>query len=222
MYQFYLSIFVILFSLFLALFVISRNAKSINNILFFLLSVSSNIWLLFSTLADHAKTIENALLFARLAMLGAPIAFAFTCAFSMVFPRNINFFKKKLLLILLPVIPVYFFIFSNYNVQSVKFESWGTDYTPGILYYYVLPLVVVYSLVSFILLIKKYKVAKGIAKAQIKYVIFSLCLSALFGFITNGILPVLFNFSQLSVLGPSFTILAINGIIAYSIVRYRF
>lgn len=221
MYQLLISFPIIFLSLLLAIYVISRNPKSIINSFFLFLALSSNTWLFFSTLSDQSKTVENALLFARLAMLGAPIFFAFVCAFSIIFPKNINYSKKKLALIFLPVVPIYFFIFSDYNVKSVKIESWGTDFTPGILYYYVLPLVVIYLLVSLIIWVKKFRVTKGIAKNQIKYIILSLCLSSSIGFITNCILPVFFNFDRLSVLGPPLTIFTINALIAYAIIKYR-
>lgn len=216
-----ITITAVLFSIFLGLRAVIRNYKSPLNIFFFFIVLSSSAWLSFSTLADYFDDANKALLFTRLAMTGGPIFFAFTYLFSLVFPERKNISIKKTFLVLLPNLIIYPFILTKHNVKSVSLEDWGTNYEPGILYIYILALVSVYLVLSLKNLIKKYKNSKGLFKEQIKYVIFALCFSSLIGVTSNGILPLFFEYTKLSAIGPSITVILINSFFAYTILKYR-
>ncbi len=218
----FLGIITFTFSSLLAFLVLLKNAKNPKNISFFIISIFLASWPLFTSLANYSRTISNILLWSRLAMIGPPIAIASILYFSIIFSEaNKKISKIKFFLIFLPVFIIEFFVPTKYNIKNVGLEEWGSSYEPGVLFYGVALLIIVYLLIIIFNFSKKYKNNNSLVKMQIKYFLFALVLSVLIGLTTNVILPLSNNINGYTVMGPSFAIMCFNSIIAYSIIHYR-
>jgi len=98
--------------------------------------------------------------------------------------------------------------------------EWGTDFTPGPLYLFLLVVLAGGMGASFYKLIKKQKTVRGIEKAQIKYIFYGTLGTLILGVLANLILPVL-GYGRASTLGPSFSLILI-GFTTYAIIKHRF
>lgn len=215
------AIFSFVISLLISFSIWRKKFKGAKNAIFFAMSLSISLWMLFSALADFSQSYEYAYFWAQAAMVGAPLFFSFLLYFSIVFPKEDILIRPWIkFFIFVPALLMEIFVPTKLNIKSIEITDWGTKYEPGDLFIALLVLAVFYTLVSGAILFKKYKKSKGIIREQIKYFFLSIIASVFIGAITNIILPLL-GMSQYGVFGPPIAILVLNTIIGYAIIRYR-
>jgi len=146
----------------------------------------------------------------------ASAAFLF---FSLLFPQE----KKVNSTITTSIIILPFLFvgltFSGLVLQEVYPENYGfrAVYGPA---YSIFSLYVIASISGgLVFLVKTFRKSTGIERLQIKYCFLGILSAAVFGLLTNLILPIL-GTSRLSAIGPSSTIIMVS-FITYAILKYR-
>ena len=215
----------VLLILIIALFVIARNRRIINQLfVFFIISIA--VWLLFDFLTDRSSNIKYAEIFAKLSFVG-PILIAYSFyIFTIYFPRNNKKQNKKWLFVfsITPII-LLFLTPTRALVKSISFEKVESalaakvSFEQGWAYYIFVIYFIGYLFASFRNLIVRYHNGTGITKQQIRYLFTGIVISLIISFITNILLPLIGN-NSLTKIGPSSSIIAIC-FITYAIIRHR-
>lgn len=216
---FFLPIFSIIFALILAFLVLFRNYKNRRHQIFSIISFCVAFWIFSSMMADLSRTYSAALFWAKLAIVGPSLISFFFLYFSFIFPFPRKVTKQKLFLLFIPILPLLVLTPSRFNIQEVKIEKWGTAFTPGPLYIWLLIVLLSYMGWAFYNLGKSYYVSSGIEKTRIKYLFWGAFFTLIIGMFSNLILP-LIGESRASVLGPSSSLFFL-GFVSYAITRYR-
>lgn len=177
------------------------------------------LWLFANLLTNISANPSLALVFARTTLIGAttlPYTFLLFCK---IYTHQKGFgYKQALKLAIGPLLIIATFP-TKLNIVSVG--PYGQDTVTGIIYLLLIPLLLVYFLWGFILLVRYYrKTRSGIEKAQIRYIFAGVGLTLVPAVVANAILPSLGN-TQAILYGPnSVMILALCMTIA--IVKHRF
>jgi signal transduction histidine kinase len=180
---------------------------------------SVGFWAFTVLCSDISKTIPNALLWSRLAIIGPIFAPSFFLLFSLYFIKKSSILKRKWIsfLILLPSICLSLFVFSSWNVKEVKIETWGTNFVPGPLYWLLMFLLITFIGYASWILYKKGLVASSKEKLQVKYIFIGALISMIFGILGGLIFPAL-GYGQASLFGPTSTLVFLV-LTSYAIVR---
>jgi len=154
-------------------------------------------------------------------MAGIPLFLGFLFLFVLIFPKE----EKKIsswvkFLVFLPVLVIEIFVPTKYNIEKIEVHEWGIEYEPGIIFWPLFAMILIFVALSCFILIKKYRKSQGIVRERIKYFLLALILSVVIGVGGNFFLP-LWGYSRFSVWGPILAITVFNSVIAYSILRYR-
>ncbi len=203
--------------IFLGFLILNRNHKSKINISFFSLAISLAIWAIANYLVDFDP--NRSLFWAKMTFLGPVLMIPSILFFSYLFPFGVNPRKPVLVFFLVGFIVLLPTIFFGYLVESVDNTIFPAKltYAPG--YYFFLLYFfggIIFSIYSFI---RKYLSSSGLVKQQIRYVFAGVAITALFGIITNILLPVI-GIGSLVALGPLGTLFLVV-LVSYAIVRHR-
>jgi len=219
--EFTLPIFVQAVTLFLGGLVFFNNPKRKENIVFSLLVMSGVFWIFCVFLADLLKTYPAVLLWTRMSVVGPSLIGGLFLSFSLIFfdKRKIKWWKIVLVFILpftiIALAP------TSFNVQNVEIKEWGTDFTPGPLYYLLLVYLVAYFGLGFYYLRKTYlKAKKNIERKQISFILIGLLGALGIGLVSNLIFPVL-GFAESSKYGPSLSLLFFVSLTSISILKHH-
>lgn len=218
-----LSIIILLICIFLGFIVIIKNRKSFLNRIFFLITISVIIWIFTNLMVDISSSERSAFFWSQLTILGPLFLPPLILLFFSMFPNNKSRYiknKNKLLFLFIPSILLLFFIPTKYNVTNVVFKDWGIDVSVGSLYTYFLVFFVVYLTLGLFYLLKSYRQAKNIERAQIVHVFIGIVSTIILSITTNVIL-LFYGVSNLASVGPLFSFIFVVSI-TYSIIRYRF
>lgn len=220
MFQIILSVGSLMLALGLGILVFARNPRNPINIFFSLVIFCSLIWIFTNFMVDTVYSSGLLLFWNRVAILGPIFVAPFFLLFSIVFPYE----KPKLntvykLLLFIPSLLFLPFIFTKYNIGSATITSRGVDVSTGLLYVYFQIYFVTFALSAFILLIYKYLKAKGIEKAQIRFMFIGALITTTIGLVTNALLLYL-GIYEYANLGPM-SILFLLGFTSYAIVKHR-
>ncbi len=209
------------------LFVLLKSGGRRLSILFFSLCVIVGLfWLGTNLVANVAVALDNNemyLLWTKLTLVGPILLPLVLLLFISTFPSNsISLPKPVIVILLLITFIMLVFVPTGYNVESVEIidaKNLESTFVPGLLYtlfsiYFVLGLIV-----SFLLLMKKYYGLKANEKIQIKFVLWGVALSALFGVIFSAILPML-GVSNLISISPASIVFFII-LCSYAIVKHQ-
>lgn len=217
--SYYIYIPSIIISLFLAFYILSNNKNDPKNISFFLLTLSGAIWLCTLFLSDYATNNSSTLFWSRAALIPAAFVPVVMVFFAAIFPKKIieiSILKK--LLLLLPLCLFVAFAFTKYNVASVQRMEWGTQVTPGSIYYLLSVYFLLYISFAYYLLFGNYRATKSqIEKAQILYVSIGLAITLAINIVANTVLVMMGN-SKYSSVGTA-SMLVFLGITIYAMVR---
>ncbi len=208
-------------NLFLSALVIHRNPKSITNILFVLLSISSAAWAIVTYFSVHTSDPNEALLSMRLTMFFAvPQAVLFFLSVK-TFPlskynlRSKLYFIYFLLALLTLLITLTPLLFSSVTKSGKSFEP---VVAPGMLLFVV---IAVGSVVAgFVTLLLKYKKSTGVLRSQLRLMLYGLITMFILIVTFNFVLVVLYKNSSFVSLGPLFT-LPFLGAMAYAIIAHH-
>ncbi len=204
--------------------VYSRDIRRTDNLSFFLLAWGFSMWALLLGMfeASTSGSLEYILL------MGVYVVSAFipltVLFFVMTLSTGGNVFFKKIkifytvfpfiLISLMVLIPEFVFSSISKGAGSAKEIIFG----PGFLIF--AGYVFLYTIVSIVLLFKKYKKSAGIFRAEMSYIFASIFTGALFILLANLILPY-FGFYNLFWLGPVAGFFAL-GFVGYLVIKYNF
>jgi signal transduction histidine kinase len=222
MFYKYLLILVFLLNILLALFVSLRDRKNQINISFSLFVLSVAGWMIVNFLSNQFTDYPRAFLFNKLIFLESPyISFALMY-FALVFPFvSFDVKAKHLLVLLIPVIISNAFTILNLTITGVNIVPGGVTgviFGPGIAVYGFQFLA--YVLASLLLLGQKYVKTKGHERLQMQYVFLGIIILAVFGTITNFVIPLIYNNFVASDYGPILSLFVL-GFTAYAIVKHN-
>lgn len=215
-----LSIFTVITSLLLGLFVIYNNPKAKVNLLFGTIAILVSLWVLTNLLADSSTEIQSALIWSKAAIVPPAIFASFLLVFSFIYPdKKLRIPKWLAFLLVFPPLLVTLLSPTSLNIEKVQIFDWGTNYVPGLLYPFLLIYLVPFVIWSFVNFILNFRSSQGLRKEQFRYLLLGLTGMVSVGLLTNLLLP-LIGISRLAVLGPSSSLFFI-GAVAYTIVAHR-
>lgn len=205
---------------FMGIIIYFHDRLSVTNRLFFLMSLSTVFWSLANYFSLNPQS-TSLLVWIRLVLFfAAPHAVLFIL-FIYNFPQQRLVIRWPLFLIIMAVLALTMaatvspFVFSDISVIRGEIIPIVGPIMP------LFALVVLGSLVfGLILIVKKYKEAKNIERAQWKYMLIGVSLSYALLIITNFIFVVIFGSAYFIKFGPLFMLPAIFGM-GYAIMRHR-
>lgn len=211
----------IFLNLFLGFWVYLQGRKKIVNKTFFLFILSIVGWLFTLFLFYTISNPKWVLLIGRLNFAIVVMMLFFGLEFAFLFPKKI-FVLKKWKQNLVAAETVLLFLLTLFTPLIDKNEiilntSRETVYGP--LYFLFIIHFVAFVVAIIGVFIKKLQKFSGIAKTQIYYVIWGLTFTAIFGFVTNILIP-LIGYQDIANLGPLTTFFLV-GTFSYAIVKYR-
>lgn len=205
----------------IGIFVYMKDRSSITNRLFLAIAVSLCLWTATSTLSDVMHLHSSALAWARLALLGPFWFSGLVHIFSYQFPEQRHISLQRIALIMGPSVLIMPLLATRLNVVAVRPAEWGTDFIPGPLY----AVGLVYALVN--LGFAGYNLRKAYVRTPcpvtrrqlilIRVALFTVVLSMA---LTNAILPLAFNYTKASAIGPASSFFFVV-LVAYAVMRHR-
>jgi signal transduction histidine kinase len=207
----------------LSLSVLLKDHKSRIHQVFTLFLLTLAAWIVIAILADNSSSQEAAILWTRLAIVPPLFACPLFLYFCLIFPKAQRRVSPLHFLFILGL-PICLLVFvpTEYNIQSVELQSWGTSFTPGWLYYLLDTLIVTYGGLGLYRLKKTYQLSSGYEeRLQIRYFLIAVLLLLLVGITTNSALPLLLGYSKASVYGPSIAILLFAAFTTYAVIRHH-
>ncbi len=201
-----------------------RNTKNWTNRLFLLLTYSINVYLITNYLSLHppVETAANQLFWIRVVMCVCSFIGPILLLFVHTFPHDkIVMSRKKLLALLVLCLTSASAALSPFLFTRLDFVNGQPVPQPG-------PAIPIFFVdfvglfvVSIILLVIKYRKAKGIEKEQHLYFLFGVIFTFSLMAITTVMFVVILKFSGLVFLGPN-VILFLIAFLAYAIIKHRF
>ncbi len=207
-------------ALFLSIVVLFKNPRNKINRIFSGISFCIAFWIFAAFMADvGAKEEKIALFWNNMAIIGPSLVPSLFLWFSFIFPsQKKKVGSRKIILLFLPSIFLLILSPTRFNTKEVRFTEWGTDFTPGPLYLFLLVFLVIYMGIGFWNLIKKYKKSQVEQKVQIKYLFSGFFITLILGATFNLILPLFFSYGRLSSFGAP-TSLFFIGLVSYAITK---
>lgn len=215
--------FIVIFVFGLAVYL--KNPKSHTNILFFLLALVLDAYIVSTIFAIHpiVKTLESNLFWIRMDIfLGAFIA-TFLFFLAHTFPKNkITLNKKYLLFTIIYTLLMAGISFSPFIFESVSYPVGSSSPVPnpgaGMPFYFLH--VIGYFSLAFGVLIKKYKKTIGQEKIKTLYFLIGIIITFTGMAIVNFLL-VLLGYADLAWLGPTFPVF-LMVLVGIAIVKHQF
>ncbi|MBI4132588.1 MAG: hypothetical protein HY473_00605 [Candidatus Sungbacteria bacterium] len=200
--------------------IVFHNPKSRSNILYSLAALGAALWAIgiaFFRLSDFPAALS----IARFYYVAAALIAAFFLRFAIVFPEEAAK-PWPLLRYILFYLPIGFIIFLLLGRSFLESYAAGPDgkiihLGPGYLFYIVY--FVSYVGAAFWILIRKFRQAVGVARAQLWFVMAGVGIAMAIGMWFNLFLPFAGNY-QLIWVGPPFTMVMV-GFIAYAIFKHN-
>lgn len=219
--QLSIAIVAFLVSLFTALIVFQKNKHSGTNVYLGLLIFFIGIYPVFNYLAVTSSSSEQALLWAKMILLVSIPQGPLLFFFAKTFPSKTFVFNKKLqIFITCWVLLNCILAISGMIFASVSVNNGVVSIIPG-------PLVPLFGMLhvgtiiaGLVVLAKKYRASKGIARRQLAYVYFGILISFALTFLITFVLPLFLNNTFLLALSPIFLTLAVLSV-AHAIVAQR-
>lgn len=214
-------IFAIIAHIGIGVFTYLNNPKSATHRFFLLFTVVASFWAVAQYLSLHQVTSEETLSVIRWSMSAAAL-------YSFSLYLTIHTFPSSKIQISKPwiigycVLTAIVFIASQTPLIFADIKGAGSSAEPipgpgiplfGITAGY-------FIIGSIFLLIKRYRKAHGLLKAQLQYMLIGVIGSAFLMFFTNFVLVVFFKITSLIIFGPTYTLIFI-GTTAYSIIAHQ-
>lgn len=179
------------------------NPKSRTNLNLTFFISAGFLWVVANLLANINldSSQSNTLLFTRLTLVGAAILPLTYVLFAHAFTGiDQNLSDKRKFIYFLPVMLILTTTFSDHNAKAE-----GSEIVLGQVYFFMLPIFILYYMYGTYLLVKAYKHAKSIQKLQYQYVFLGILFSVVPGLVLNAILP-LAGYIETAYFGPSIVI----------------
>lgn len=214
-------IFIVAINISLFILVLFQASKTTANKFFniFLFSLTAWVILLFiSEIPTHNDLLWNRLVF--LPPVPISVSFLYFAIFFGVKKKNFEDFTR--LNIVSGVLSVFFIVSSltPYVVSNISRQNNELILHKGFLYLPLLLCFILFFIAGIVVFVVKYRRRTGIVKQQIRLLLFGIILTSSLAIPTNIIYPVITGRSDLSFLGPVWTIFIV-GFTTYSIIRHR-
>lgn len=201
------------------LLVFLKNPKSITNRLFALLTFGLSSWAIVNYLSVHVDTGQLFLM--RLTMFFVILMNSAFFFLVRAFPHGKFVFSPRAKVFAVYCILTALIALSPLLFTSLKTEGQGVvspQPGPGMLFFMIHATICIVG--APIYLARKYQRSKATERMQLKF--FLIGTSVMFTLlpVTNFVLPLAFEFSELVLLGPLYTVI-FAGLIGYAIVRHR-
>ncbi len=206
----------------LAFVVYLSNRKNPVNISFSTLLLSIVIWIISLFLFYNIHIPNSVLFLGRLNFVAASLLASLVLIFAYLFPvKTFSFNSLTIGVVVVENLSLFFVTLFTPFIAKEELISGNSRITVyGDLYWLFILHFLLYILSSIFILLQKYKKLEGREKLQVRYLIFGITLSVIFGSVTNIFVPLLtgiYDIQHFGVLAP--VILAIFT--GYSIVRHR-
>ena len=205
-------------TLLVALVVFVKNGRSATNNLFLALAISLVGWSITNFFSLHVTSVTNTLFWIRLVMFFVVLQNTSFFLLVKVFPSS----NAKLLHKLRYKIAIAFSIITAVLTLSpylfVSFTNGSPVPGPGMVLF--LPHAIIFALGGLVSLVVRYRRAHGIVRAQLQYFLAGTLLLFSLVPLSNFILPVFFNYSNLVIYSPLYSII-FSGLTAYAIITKK-
>jgi signal transduction histidine kinase len=205
----------------LGLLVYLKNTKGATNRFFFLLTSTFVVWSTVNYISIHPIVLSQ-LVWVRLVLFcGALLNLSVFLTF-LTYPSPILSakYKRRARIALAATLFIMPLTLTPFIFKELSFRNGTANPVPGP----AIPLFALHTLsligASIFTLIKKYRTSHGMAKNQLRLVLFGTIGTFSLIVLTNFILVVAFNITALVPLGPAFTLL-FSGSLAYGMIRHR-
>jgi signal transduction histidine kinase len=189
--------------------------------LFFLVAFNTGFWAFSCTMADVVREQSSAMTWSKMAIVGPFFLSAAFLTLSYYFSEKKEVItRRRAFLIFLPSVVALALTPTSLNIVSVTLRPWGTDFVPGPLYTVLLVHLLLYFFLAGRRLRRAYrKSADPIVRKQILFLMAGIVLVVASGIVTNIVLPLAFNYTRASVIGPAATLIFVM-LTMYAIVRH--
>ncbi len=202
-----------------------KNPKSHTNILFFLLAIVLDAYIVSTVFALHPiiKTLESNLFWIRMDMFLGSLIAAFLFLLAHTFPKNkINLKTKYLVFTILYTLAMVVISFTPLVFKSVSYPSGSLTPVPhpgsGMIFYFLH--IIGYFSLAFIVLIKNYKKSIGQEKVKTLYFLIGIIITFT-GMAIVDFLLVLLGDTSFVFMGPSFPVF-LMVLVGIAIVKHQF
>ena len=208
----------------ISIFVVIRDWKTRSSRYYIYFNLSA-VGILFTMFLTYAYPNRYDLLLLNKATQSFTIIFtASFLSLSMVFPKPEA--KLSLLKIILFQIPAYLIgvliLFTDLTISKAYFQNNSLIREFKFYYLYYTIIVIIYMLAGVFFFIQKYiKTKIQIYKKQIRYVFFGVFLAVMFAIVSSIILPSIYNYSELYVIGPSAAAFISSICLFYAVIAYN-
>lgn len=199
---------------------VSKRDSNVHQ-LFFIMAFSAGFWTFSSTMADVVRLPESAVVWTQMAIVGPTYFTTIFLILSYYFPgKKEGLSLKKAILICLVSVVITVLTPSQLNVTGVALQAWGTDFVPGPLYGVLFVQMLVYFAWANVRFYRLYKKTDdALVRKQIMFLVAASILLVGSGLVTNLILPVVFDYTRASVIGPAATLFFVI-LTMYAILRH--
>lgn len=219
-------IFTLLLNAFITYLVYKSNPKRLINCIFSYLGINILIWNLIILFIVNAKNPVASEFWIRGAFItGSLVTLNLIALVYSIGEKNATFLKKKefLFMVIIAVINFSLGFFPSF-VKTVTVEQQGLNNLPHATYgwpfalYFVLFAAMGYYAIA--LLFKKLKTKKGLARAELQYILLGCFLGFTFVILCNFVLHLVLKTQILAQFSP-LGVIILNGIIGYGIAKYK-
>lgn len=207
----------------LGLAVYGKNHKSATNRIFFLLTITINAWAVSNYFSLQYQNPSIALFWIRIVMVFAFIMFPLLYLLSHTFPSpKILLSKTKLWLIIFLTLSVTLLSLTPAVFRNAILSPQGniTPIPGPIMPLYALCVITFLSLTIYTLFYKR-KYASPSLRSQLDLMLTGISLTFILAVVTNFLLVIIFQFTNLVSLGPAYSLILV-GFISVAIIRHRF
>lgn len=206
--------------------VYKSNPKKLSNRIFAFLGINIGLWNLAFLFIINATSIQMAAAWIRVTfILGSFIPLCFVSLTYSIGEKQLVFIRKRgfRTIIALSSLALFFSFHPNFftdvtepgrTMQQVPHATYGWPFFAFFI------LFLAGNIYGFLILIKKLRKSKGLARAELEYMIAGELFALFFVFFCNFLYPVVFKSAFLVQFSPV-GVLVMNGIIGYGIAKYK-
>lgn len=195
--------------------VLVSNPRKVVNIFLSLFLLSGFLWLLFNILTNFSyHNPSNALLFARLSLIGAALLPFFFLLFSLSFVEK-KIKNKEVVIFAIPVIAIISTTFTNLNVKNAD----SKNFESGIIYPILIFVLIIYFSYSVYRLKSYHSSSSSYEKTQIQYFYYGIILTLTPSLLFNAILPA-FKYGEYAAYGPA-SVIFLSLFMTFAIIKHK-
>jgi len=207
--------------LFFAALVYLKSPKNKTNLIFSKFYFVITLWVIANYLENEFIDISVSSLFLRLDFFIAPFIFYYYLLFCLNFPEPTEITIQKKIKMLIPMIMLGLFSFSNLIIRDIKLTGQGIQFSESTLFIPYAVILFGYAVKGSLSLILKIRRYKGNQRLQIYYVLLGISIAAFIALTINLILTQLFVLPVVISRMGIYGLIVLAGFTAYAMIRHR-